>query len=320
MSNKSKLILDENFAMNEDSIVDAAKKSEESNYNPISTTKTFIEREMDRAYKKAKIQKAQEKAGKISYKNQPVNLLFVSPGGFAKTSAIEQWANKHPEVNLVPLKAQEIVETDITGYPYLDENGQPTANRELAVEENPEFNAEKGVEMMKQAGKVLKFAKTTKLDDLDKPNTILFLDEYNRALFFARSPLLTLVQDHSWPAVGQSSGETRNKLGRYFPNLLFTVACINPSFVGGGASNNVNDLDDAEEGRFVKLIVPFEPKVYLDYLDNYFDERIEWCKNNKQGDENLGLTKQDIKDEFIKYLNCKGIAHAIFDSSQFQPA
>jgi hypothetical protein len=70
---------------------------------------------------------------------------------------------------------------------------------------------------------------------------VLFLDEFNRAAPKLRASLLTLINEHEVEGPGPK--------GTYrFENLLFTVACINPSVP---TDPGAMDLNDAEMSRFV---------------------------------------------------------------------
>ena len=79
------------------------------------------------------------------------------------------------------------------------------------------------------------------LDALDEPNSVLFLDEFNRAAPKLRAVLLSLINEHVVDGDGEDGF-------RHFDNLLFTVACINPSVP---TDPGAMDLNDAEMSRFV---------------------------------------------------------------------
>ena len=78
------------------------------------------------------------------------------------------------------------------------------------------------------------------LDPLKEPRSVLFLDEFNRAAPKLRATLLTLINEHVIEGPG--------KKGTYrFDNLLFTIACVNPSVPTDPGAMNLND---AEKSRF----------------------------------------------------------------------
>lgn len=122
----------------------------------------------------------------------------------------------------------------------------------------PSKNAEKG--------KVSQFYSDA-LDDLDKPNSILFLDEYNRQVKpQIRASLYTLINEHKI----SGEGEHRTK---YFENLLFTIACINPSV---NTDPGAAELNDAEQSRFAHTLeFDSTPAAMAEYLRKVYDGKIE---------------------------------------------
>lgn len=177
--------------------------------------------------------------------NEVINLLLTGAAGVGKTAKITQWA-KANDINLYRLDAQTLDVTDMGGAIVPDETG--TAIKRLT---------------------------NTELEKLNRPRSVLFLDEYNRARSEVRATLLTLINDHVYNDATQDSGK------KYLPNFLFTVAAINPS----NASYNTFDLDQAERERFYELAV--KPKVlqYLKYLMETYDEQYERAK--EAGSERL---------------------------------
>ena len=101
------------------------------------------------------------------------------------------------------------------------------------------------------------------LDQLDRPNSVLFLDELNRARQDVRAALLQLINEHIVQDFTEDGGM------RYFPNFLFTVAAINPS---GKAGYQTFELDPAEKGRFRNMNVGVENDVTMNYLVKKFNE------------------------------------------------
>ena len=85
-------------------------------------------------------------------------------------------------------------------------------------------------------------AYSTNLNGLDRPNSILFLDEYNRQTNDQiRGSVLTLINEHYI-----SGKDTEGK--KYFPNFLFTIACMNPTV---REDRGAAPLNDAERSRFL---------------------------------------------------------------------
>lgn len=79
------------------------------------------------------------------------------------------------------------------------------------------------------------------VDMLDRERSVLFLDEFNRAPSKLRATLLSLINEH----VVEGPGEDGY---RHFNNLLFSIACVNPSVP---TDPGALDLNDAEMSRFV---------------------------------------------------------------------
>lgn len=104
---------------------------------------------------------------------------------------------------------------------------------------------------------------TTEFDELDEvENSVLFLDEFNRAPKSVRGSLLTLINNHTI-----RDDRVQGK-SRFLKNFLFTVAAINPY----NANYNTDTLDDAEMSRFKEVHVYSDPKVTMKYLVNNFTE------------------------------------------------
>lgn len=128
---------------------------------------------------------------------------------------------------------------------------------ELEIVVNGLTNLERDASGVSYTGK----AYSRILDSLDRENSILFLDEFNRAPEQLRASLLTLINEHAVAGPGKDGY-------RHFPNLLFTIACINPSAptdVGAIA------LNDAEKSRFkTKLMFDSTPARALNFYNEYF--------------------------------------------------
>ena len=151
-----------------------------------------------------------------------VDLLITGLPGSGKTGITKQWAEDRG-VNLFYLNAKnDDLAAILNGFP-VDSVGT-----------DDEGN---------QVHKVIR-SYSTALDPLKQPKSVLFLDEFNRAAPKLRASLLTLINEHEIEGPG--------KKGTYrFENLLFTVACINPSVP---TDPGAMDLNDAEMSRFVDSI------------------------------------------------------------------
>ena len=178
------------------------------------------------------------KALRVNLRNQRngdrnfLNILFVGEAGTGKTARIKSWARAH-NINLVTVKAGELDDTD-TG-------GVIAGNIEHQV--------------------AVRLA-STEFDQLDKPNSVLFLDEWNRAPSTVRQSLLTLIQDHT------VTDPRINGRMRYIPNFLFTVAAINPYDI----DYDVQQLDSAEFGRVSRKVVSARQKDWGDYMVSYYTQ------------------------------------------------
>lgn len=167
------------------------------------------------------------------------NALFIGGAGTGKTSRITAWAQKNG-INLVKVLASTMDDTDLGGV--------------IAA------NTKDGV-----ASKLA----STQFDELEKiPNSVLFLDEWNRAPSTVRGTLLTLIQDHQIPDPRVKGG------ARYLTNFLFTIAAINPS----NADYNVDELDPAELGRVMVVNVPADPKNLIGYLRSTLNDDMKLAK------------------------------------------
>lgn len=148
-----------------------------------------------------------------------VDLLITGLPGSGKTGITKQWA-KDRGVNLFYLNAKN----DDLGAIL---NGFPVDTVEKDANGNDVHRVTRS------------FSKS--LDALDKPKSVLFLDEFNRAAPKLRAVLLSLINEHVVDGDGEDGF-------RHFDNLLFTVACINPSVP---TDPGAMDLNDAEMSRFV---------------------------------------------------------------------
>lgn len=171
--------------------------------------------------------------------NEYVNVLFIGSGGSGKTSRIKAWA-KANGINLKEVHTADLDQTDMGGAVAPDKSGT----------------------------KVTRLS-PTEMNSLDQPNSVLFLDEYNRGMDQIRGTLLTLIENHT-VYDGEADGFRRELDG-----MLFTVAAINPF----SADYNTQLLDAAEESRFMTVYVDSDPLATLSYLKQKYGNR------GKPGDE-----------------------------------
>ena len=172
------------------------------------------------------------------------NVLIVGEAGIGKTAIVKKWARDN-NINVVDIKASTMDETDLGG----------------AIAPGGE------------KGDVVKRLASTELDELDTvPNSVLFLDEFNRARKNVRGTLLTLIQDHEIPDPREPGRMRKLK------NFLFTIACINPN----NAHFNTDDLDSAEKGRFRTLYAAGNPRQWLNWVKSDLDSRIAKYQDNPE--------------------------------------
>lgn len=189
------------------------------------------------------------------------NVLFIGKAGTGKTSRIKQWA-KDNNINLVTKQASVLDETDLGGAPA------------------PKFDDMKAVKLT-----------TSEFDALDQPDSVLFLDEFNRARPNVRGTLLTLIQDHMLPDASQPNGQ------KYFPEFLFTIAAINPA----DADYNTTELDDAERSRFREINVIASKREYLNYIEKELNAQLDrFIKSSSPKLQRLGKSEEEINKLFEK--------------------
>lgn len=185
------------------------------------------------------------------------NLLIIGEAGIGKTAIVKKWAEDN-NINLVSVKASTMDETDLGG----------------------------AIAPDNETGIVKRYA-SVELDALDKiPNSVLFLDEFNRARNNVRGTLLTLIQDHVVADPRERTGE------RVLKNFLFTVACINPA----DTNYNTNALDSAELGRFRILEIKGggNKRIWLNWIKGYLDNLITRNSNSPERVAKLNARKELI--------------------------
>lgn len=189
-------------------------------------------------------------------------ILFIGEPGSGKTSRINAWAKRH-NIALYAVQASTMEEVDLNGPVVMatDDQGRKYASRLASVE----------------------------FDKLDRPNSVLFLDEFNRARGTVRGTLLTLINDHRIPDSREPGGM------RTLKNMLFTVAAINPD----ETTDEVQPLGQAEKDRFRHIRIENDKLYWL----NYCVKRLTDLKNaaEAKNDSNRVL-KFERKINLIKTL------------------
>lgn len=132
----------------------------------------------------------------------------------------------------------------------------------------------------------MKQAFSDALKPLEIPNTVLFLDELNRQVKeYMRGSLLTLLADRRVAGDGPDGF-------KHFPNLLFTVAAINPP--RDDRDRGATKLNAAEQRRFYYTVV-FNSEVPTTtvFIKEYYDKKIkEYVAKHKAAG---GLTAAHIE-------------------------
>jgi hypothetical protein len=206
-----------------------------------------------------------------------VDLLVTGLPGSGKTGITKQWA-KDRGVNLFYLNAKnDDLGAILNGFP-VD-----------TVEQDADGN---------QVHRVARsFSKS--LDALDKEKSVLFLDEFNRAAPKLRAVLLSLINEHVVDGDGPDGF-------RHFDNLLFTVACINPSVP---TDPGAMDLNDAEMSRFVDTM-DWDSKVpdAIKYIRFHLKKLLDALKPE---DENYGFF-------YVRYHKILNLAEALLGDPSFE--
>lgn len=206
-----------------------------------------------------------------------VDLLITGLPGSGKTGITKQWA-KDRGVNLFYLNAKnDDLGAILNGFP-------------VPVD---------GTAADGTAAKFADRAFSKALDNLDKPNTVLFLDEFNRAAPKLRAVLLSLINEHVVEGPGEDGF-------RHFDELLFTVACINPSVP---TDPGAMDLNDAEMSRFVDTM-DWDSKTEdaVRYINFHISRLI---KALKPSDENYAFF-------YVRYNKILNLANALLGDYRFE--
>lgn len=262
--------------LNEDAVDQAARELDAEVSE--ADDRNELEKELDRC-----LQLAKRKSKRGARGDYP-NLLIEGSAGFAKTAIVQQWAKKNG-IHLYARDAGKLSQEQIGGLVGYDAD-DPTMVKELG---NKSF-----------------------YQGLSQPNTVLFLDEYNRARGNIRSLLLKLVNEHVLP--GGPEGDI------FLPNLLFTVAAINPT----SSAYETNTLDAAERSRFKRVVVTPNPLEHLKYLNKEYGEELkdaeadgdkDWIKEVKG---RIQLANTILKDSRFSYTSLQQ-EEKMIDDPDFTP-
>lgn len=151
------------------------------------------------------------------------NVILQGLPGYAKTATTNAFCKKY-KLNLVKVDASTLAKETIGGIPY------------------PKKELDGRLTQAPVASKIW--------DALDKPKSVLFLDEFNTATPDIMGSLLKLINDHELPAHVEDENGNLVKTMKKFPNLLFTVIAANPYHPDLFPNNT--DLTMAMSSRFAR--------------------------------------------------------------------
>lgn len=246
----------------------------------LSAAEDALQRALSTALSKKRNMQYDEDGNPIK-EGSPSNVLLYGLAGFGKTAVVSQFVEDHPGLNLhlVKIDAKSLDKASVGGIPALlkDENGQT-------------YQYPVGSSMWKA---------------LEEPNVILFLDELNRATTSNQGILLTLINEHELPImeiVKTKNGEEKIKTTKYYPNILFTVAAINPA---SDAFLDIKDLDTAMNSRFAFGVdVSGDKNIYLKVLERYYTKelaKVKYKEDAERLERQWNLGKAIVSDPQFQF-------------------
>lgn len=244
--------------LGEDVTIDQAARDLEAE-TAHAESQNQVDKVLDRSLKIAKRKQRSGARGDFP------NILLVSDAGFGKTDMVRQWAAKN-NINLVQKNLGTMGPEAFGGIVARDPD-------------DPRYATRLGTNEM--------------INALEKPNSVLFLDEYNRSKTEVRGAVLTLVQNHM---VWDPTEENDEK---FLDNFLFTIAAINPP---NAAYKGAKEMDPAEMSRFYTLNMQPDPMEHLKYLKSLYNKEIE---------------KAEDQEEKIEFMGKLALAEKILTSPKF---
>ena len=257
------------------------KNNKEGKVYDISNLSQAIEKQLVNnrfAKERAVMSKRGKESNRKSVKFQPSNMLIVGPPGGGKTGIIDAWVEDHvlqnDKIHINHVTGSQIVAELIRGVP---------ANASYKDPDTGEMNWK------------YVFLQSNYFDDLEEPNSVLFLDEINTAPPAMTGALLTLMQDHR---IGE----------KVFNNFLFTIAAMNPIEATetdpsgkkmGAVYGGANKLQMALLTRFKVFTWESNPKVTRDYLLDKFEREQANFKDRLEDPDD----PNPISQEFYNYAS-----------------
>lgn len=240
----------------EENNVDVSSKEIIDTSDKINAEKTIVDLETDSGEElslqvKNRFTKVLDAAVKTAYRRkifkdkEVPNVLFCGLPGSGKTASVWDWASHTvaPDGKKVNILYLNMKNNDLDAFI----NGYTVQNKD-------DWHA-------------VSQAYSTNLNGLERPNSILFLDEYNRQTNDQiRGSVLTLINEHY---IAGNGPEGR----KFFPNFLFTIACMNPTV---REDRGAAPLNDAERSRFLYTIKDADSDVNTtkEYLTKYWIDHI----------------------------------------------
>lgn len=215
--------------LNEETFGQAVERAQQELDNEITVYKGDIEKALDQAYR---TNRRANKRGTGEF----VSVLLVGHAGTGKTARVKQWC-KDNGLKLVQKNAQTMDIADLGGL------YAPNETKTRAI------NLPNGA-----------------FDELDTQDTVLFLDEFNRANAQVRFTLAQLIDEHKVPDATEEGSY------HYFTKLQLVVAAINPAEFG---IYNTEPLDIAELNRFRQVSVKPDKLATLNYLKKFYTEQMQ---------------------------------------------
>ena len=273
--------LNESTSINEETVEQAANKEVKQAAKAINAGEIAdwngpygnVEEALDRALKNAR---RAAKHNRISGDN----VLLVGRAGTGKTERIKEWA-KQRGIQLHFTDVQSLDPTDLAGI--IARN-----------DENPKYATRLG---------------NTEFHELDEPNSVLFLDEVNRASTEVLGALLTLVQNHMIVDPEAPGGK------RPLKGMLFTIAAMNPY----NPQYDVNDIDMAMRTRFGKIGVEADNNFQKAFYEKFLGKELKEAEDAKDEEEiqiikgQLHLAKTLMESPMFRFDNDDEEAEAKLD-------
>ncbi len=204
--------------------------------NPYGTAKLGkIKRNLQRSLDTALDQR------ELGSKEDFPNLIIYGLAGFGKTAIIKEFCKEH-NLNLFECDAKSLDIATVGGIPYPKKD--PTTGE---------------ITQMPIASKFW--------DGLNKPNTVLFLDELNRSNGRIRGTLLSLINNHILPITTEDPETGKITTVKYFNNILFSIIAVNPA---DDIFPDVEPLDPAEVSRALVVEQGPDIKEFYKHLEEIY--------------------------------------------------